>query len=527
MNELARQKLEELLAQHGRDLWQDLRRCEALLRDYCGEFRRETSVLVSALRAQVPADLFAAADAAAQRTALARLSKRLHDNLGIASDAAEWAVAAWAQALGVLPAEGSASPAVVLTIERELVVAPARPGCYRTIGEALRAATPGTRVLVHPGFYREALVLDQPVEIVGQGSRGEITIVGSDESCVRLRAGEARLRGLTLCQQTEPPGSPRVAVEVRQGRLELDDCELTSNSLSCVLIHSSAAQVQLRGCHHRSPECGVLVLEQATARLEDCDIERNGLSGVQVKVGNLHLLRCEVHDQLTNHGVRILDNSQAVLEECTIHSNGLAGIAASHGARPIIRRSQIFDGREAGILFHARGQGTVEACEIFENASAGVVIKEGSTPTLRGCGIHHQPNHYGVFVSHQGLGVLEKCDLFANGHAGVGVRQGGRVILRSCRVHHHARHNGVAVYEGGLATLSECDILDNAFAGVELTQGSQADIRRSRIRGNGTVAIRASQASRGQVEECDLSDNTISAWNLDPDCRIIARNNRE
>lgn len=532
MNDLPRDKLKELLAQHGRTLCQDLRRCEALLRDYCGEFRREVFVLVSALREEIPADLMTVGDNTSHGAAWKRLAQRLHDNLGIAEDAAYWAVESWARALGMEapeePLAATAGAAPALTIDRELVVAPTRPGCYRTITEALRAASPGTRVLVQPGYYREELVLEQSVEIVGQGSREEVSIVSTKGSCVRVRTDRVRLQGLTLCLQIEKGQAPRVAVEVRQGHIDIDDCDITSNSLSCVLVHGGKSRAWLRRCHiHRSAECGVFVVEQASARLEDCDIERNVLSGVHLIEGELLMQRCEVHDQMTNYGVHILDNGQAVIEECSIYSNGLTGVAVSRGGRPVIRGSKIFDGREAGILLHERGQGTIEDCEIFDNATAGIIVRDGSTPTIRKCRIHDQQNHFGVYLCDGGQGVIEQCEIFANRFAGVGVRQDGRAIVRSCQIHHHARHNGVSIYERGQATISDCAIFDNSFAGVELRQGSRADIRNSRIRGNGTVAIRACQDSRGLVEGCDLSDNTISAWNCDQDCRVVAQDNKE
>ncbi len=45
MNEFPRQKLCELIAQYGHSLCDDPRRCEALLRDYCGQNRKEIFVL--------------------------------------------------------------------------------------------------------------------------------------------------------------------------------------------------------------------------------------------------------------------------------------------------------------------------------------------------------------------------------------------------------------------------------------------------------------------------------------------------
>lgn len=102
MNDLPRQKLCELIATYGRSLCDDPRRCGALLRDYLrGQYRREVYVLIGALKEGVAADLLAS-QRVPHEVLLAHLTKRLHDNLALAEDAARWAVESWALALGVI-----------------------------------------------------------------------------------------------------------------------------------------------------------------------------------------------------------------------------------------------------------------------------------------------------------------------------------------------------------------------------------------------------------------------------------------
>ena len=105
MNDLARQKLGEIIIQYGHSLCEDPRRTEALLRDFCGEHKREINVIVSALKERVAADLLASQKGVPQEILLARLTKRLQDNLALTKDAARWAVESWALALGTITPE--------------------------------------------------------------------------------------------------------------------------------------------------------------------------------------------------------------------------------------------------------------------------------------------------------------------------------------------------------------------------------------------------------------------------------------
>lgn len=110
MNDEPRGKLAELVRRYGRGLCDDPRKAEALLRDVCGEHRREISVLVAALRERVAADLLGSTDGAPKPLLLGRLAKRLEDNLGLAAEAARWAVESWALALGVVNADDLRPP---------------------------------------------------------------------------------------------------------------------------------------------------------------------------------------------------------------------------------------------------------------------------------------------------------------------------------------------------------------------------------------------------------------------------------
>ena len=102
MNDEPRRTLRELIARHGPGLCSDARRCEGLLRDLCGEHRREINILIGALRDRVPLDLLAGRNSVPMGLLLTRLAKRLEDQLALTEGAASWAIDTWALALGVV-----------------------------------------------------------------------------------------------------------------------------------------------------------------------------------------------------------------------------------------------------------------------------------------------------------------------------------------------------------------------------------------------------------------------------------------
>ena len=111
MNPIARQKVVALVARFGRDICDDPQRCEALLRDVCGDqHQREVFVLVAAVKNRAASELAADTSSVPVEVLVAKFSARLHNNLGIMEDLARWSVESWAVALGKL-AENPKTPA--------------------------------------------------------------------------------------------------------------------------------------------------------------------------------------------------------------------------------------------------------------------------------------------------------------------------------------------------------------------------------------------------------------------------------
>ena len=105
MNNLARQKLAEIIKRYGDAVCEDPKKVEGLLRDFCGEEKRAIKVLVTCLQVGVAEELRRAQSAVPLTILLGRLTERLHDE-ALADEDARWGVESWAVALGKLrPAE--------------------------------------------------------------------------------------------------------------------------------------------------------------------------------------------------------------------------------------------------------------------------------------------------------------------------------------------------------------------------------------------------------------------------------------
>ena len=205
-----------------------------------------------------------------------------------------------------------------------LVVDQSGQGDHRTIGEAIRASgVPGTRITVQPGIYREALVIDRDVEIVGEGDRSKVIVEGAPGANVfTFTSGSATLTGLTirivgtgpassgwgaisvLILGTGPADKVWDAISVRGGTPGIEDCDLTSSAGSAVYILGARANPDIRNCTMRnSSGSGVHVYDEGQGTIEKCVISGNAYAGVEIRSsGNPTVRDCEVRGWVGNHG---------------------------------------------------------------------------------------------------------------------------------------------------------------------------------------------------------------------------------
>ncbi|MGV9247113.1 right-handed parallel beta-helix repeat-containing protein [Streptomyces sp. NPDC003710] len=392
------------------------------------------------------------------------------------------------------------------------VVDPYHRGDFTTVSAAIEAAQPGDRILVRPGLYEEGLVIDKPLEVLGDGPVADIQIRARDADALMFQASIGRVTNLTLHQA----GGDWFGVDITQGRLELEGCDISSQGLACVAIRAGADPRLRRNKIHDGKQGGVFVFDSGLGTLEDNDITHIGLSGVSIaEGGNPTLRRNQIHDNKQS-GVFVYESGLGRLEDNDIAHNGLSGVSIKEGGNPTLRRNQIHDNKQSGVYVHTSGLGTLEDNDITHNGLSGVSIAEGGNPTLRRNQIHDNKQS-GVYVHTSGLGTLEDNDITRNGLAGASIKEGGNPTLRRNQIHDNTQ-NGVYVHTKGLGTLEDNDITDNTMAGVTIQGGSKPTLRANRINGNGYEAVWIYEGGGGVIEDNDLRNNRRGAWDLADGC---------
>lgn len=230
---------------------------------------------------------------------------------------------------------GPIAPANIADDPPVLVVDQMHRGDHATIEEALTAAHPGDRILIRPGLYEEGMIMDKPLEIVGDGDLCDIVIRSSGKPALSFKTTRGRVSNLNL--QSLEKGDC-ACVDISQGLLELEDCTISSQDQVCVAIHGNA----------------------------DPRLRRN-----------------RIHESGLSSGILIYEDGQGTLEENEIFGNAQAGVEIRGKGRPTLRRNLISRNRWSGVRIRECGGGTFEENDLRGNIQGAWEISEECKPNLK------------------------------------------------------------------------------------------------------------------------------------------------
>jgi F-box protein 11 len=523
MSTATRETLHDLIHQYGPTLCETPFRVEGFLKDLCGEQPRQIHLLKSALEERVAAELLVSSGLPT-RLVLERLALRLQDRRVIEAGAARWAVESWAIALGVLPADQATAPTLALAspepvqpalaspagaVVPSLVVSQQGNGQFTTISAALQQAAPRTRILVHPGRYQETLVLDKPVELfaVTNGPQESVLVESHSASCLIMQTALATVSGLHFWSRrtdADLDGSG-YAIDIGQGRLVLEDCDVRSDFLACVGSYGPATPL-LRRCTLHESGIGVLVTEMSQPEIVDCEFFGHEIAGIQVRRGGHPTARnCRVHDGAAR-GL-VVEEGMGLFEDCAFFGHTLSEVEIGRAGDLTLRRCVLSKGKASGLLAREQSRGLLEGCTISEQPQNGVEIHAGAQLEMRDTRISKCQR--GILLDQAGPGVIERCELFANTEVDIACTHQSQPVVRSCTLR-AGKKVGLLVTGSSRPTIEQCRLFGHGVAEVVIKEQSDPVIRHSQIQDGRGVGVLVHQQGRGQLAQCLISGHRLS-----------------
>nr|WP_320132797.1 right-handed parallel beta-helix repeat-containing protein [uncultured Holophaga sp.] len=373
---------------------------------------------------------------------------------------------------------------------------------------AIRQAEPGTRIILLPGTYRESVVVDREVEILGEGEASEIILESPKGPCLTFTGGRIVVRGVTLCKPWEEGRDPDPAPAVLQlsGQAELTDCRIHSDCEPGLSCQGSGTSLVLRNIRFEGESALGLVLRGgASAQLEGCHFRGQRLAGLQELEGSSATLKgCRFH-AAPGVGLQLQGLSQATLEDCELDGREGGSLEVAGDSRVVLRRCRLQGSRFAGVLVMEKSQVFMEDSESSGHAGAGIHASGGASLHLRQCRLHGNAG-FGVSLLEQSIGTLDECEIAANGHAGLLVSHGATVQLKQCRIH-SGQSWGVVSSGRGRGVLEGCEVYGNQRGGGKVEPGGSLLLVRCTIRDSQDTGLVLFEDGEVTLEECVVHRN--------------------
>lgn len=521
MSVAVREVLVRIITEHGRSLAGDPRRCEALLRDYCGQYKREINVLVGALKEGVALDLIGNSAALPARVLVAQLARRLQDNLGFSEAPSKWAVQSWALALGVT---------TTAELEEEShahvtpVTATKAAASYDPDDPFVQAAHKGPATSPPEETLRQALRIVFADDVATEYERADLrrirerlgipadiaSKIFAEVKRERLQAGENAQPG--------PPAANILIVSQRRGAQysSITEAVKSAGPGTHILVkpglYKESLLVDRPVSISADGQAGEVVVESIGS---PCLVTR----AARIKIRGL-TLQSFIDDERNRYFAVDINSGQLTLEDCTISSDADACISIhGPGVNPEIRRCRVLDGGVYGVWVWDDAAGVIEECEISNCAGAGLVISGDTMEEARQLAAEILAD-----IS-QGRNVINPPPAKNRGGAASKAGTGGMPHVLRCSIS-GGQDQGVWVHYKGRALIEHCRVFKNRGAGVWVDQGSEAAIRHSYINGNGREAIRVTGGSLTTVEDCDLSRNDNGPWAVERGCQVRESGNK-
>lgn len=360
---------------------------------------------------------------------------------------------------------------------------------FDSITEAIKAASVDARdkIFVSPGVYKEALVIDKPVDIIGEGLASSVIVEGSAANTVLSTASSGLVANLSLRQ-----AGHWFCVDVEKGSLHIKGCDITNSTLSAIKIGKEGSPIISGNKIHDTNEAGVAVFG-GNGIIEHNEFCGNRYGSIEIVYASAApIIRGNTVHHNKGYGIHVHTLAKPVIQNNHIHDNESDGISCWGSADPYVTQNKIFSNKGDGVYVHEDGKGTFEQNDIFNqkldgirtskstpsifnnmihnNEGDGVRIVVNANPTIKGNMIYEN-NRVGIHVYREGCGTCTDNQIYGNKNAGMQVYGGGNTVVVGNKIHHN-KCTGVYISDRAAVSMQNNEVSYNGDCGIEVVSGS-------------------------------------------------------
>ena len=241
---------------------------------------------------------------------------------------------------------------------------------FRTITEAVQAASSGDMIIIEPGIYNESITINENIELIGNNSNGQIILESHNAACLYMEAPNAKISNLIVKGVGD---QNQYAVYIDQGSSRFHHCQFSSTQTAVGVMNQQTAPY-FESCTFQQSEIGLVSFFHSNFSMENCTFE--GHSDIGLKLSDESNPKISNTTFINNHkGLLIQENGKGSFTNCKISFNGI-GVYATSQAAPILdgctiqnNEKNILINQSLGILNNSVIAGGPLGIDISNNSS--------------------------------------------------------------------------------------------------------------------------------------------------------------
>ncbi|MBB5159981.1 right-handed parallel beta-helix repeat-containing protein [Saccharopolyspora phatthalungensis] len=379
-----------------------------------------------------------------------------------------------------------------------LTVSATEADCYRTIGDAVAAASAGDVISIQPGTYRESVVLHRDVTLSAAGPPGAVRIESGGDPTIRMTTESAALSGIVVVHE----GSETSAIDVPIGRLRLDECTVEAQSAAALFVRGQA-ELLAHACTFINPAgAGIIVVDRGGGNFDQCTLREMKNSAVVVRTGaDPQFVGCTITD-VSGSAVLAAQRSRGTVRNCRIARAGNPALVIESGSTLHVSGTTISEGNGAGVLVAATAAPVLEDCQIDDSAAQGIVLMQQAAAEMRRIRVR-RPAGYGIHVLEGAAGTVTDCEISGAGDVGVWISESS-TVFNGLRIEDSAG-TGILVRDSATPSFSDVQVQRAGGYGLEVRAGGSPKLAGALINAAASDGVLVTEQGRLSVEDLSVT----------------------
>jgi len=217
---------------------------------------------------------------------------------------------------------------------------------YNTIQDAVDAASNGDVINVNAGTYKENILIDRSITLVGENKDTTIIDAEGSGNVIKVTADNVNISGFTI----------------RNSEVNLENGSITFAGIYVISNLTSILDCNIFDCH-----IGVILLNSSNSHIDNCVVNGNA-GGIEIyNSSNCNLVNCSVTFNFQIWGVSLRRSNYNVISNCNISFNNNFGLAMSQSDNNSIFRNNFQENTKSGVYVERTSNNPGENNVFFEN----------------------------------------------------------------------------------------------------------------------------------------------------------------